>query len=707
MRAIAAVPPHRVLLALAFLAPALLVAAAARSRWTESGALRHAHAVAELARAQEELTALVRLDRLVLDEARARLGTAPEAIARAAPSLPWLSPAALPPVARQAGGIVALFVADAAGTLRPAAPEKTRHGPAASVLGTGFFRRLQNGAAVAIGGACPVAAADSLAAPGGGFVLAEPLDAVASAAQRARAAPAAFAGVIGACIAPRALARVWRARLGPADTLLLEDAAGRTLMRVPDRAPPSAPGALAATDAAVARTPLRVVFVPAPAAWWQAWYPAMTGFALLALALALALAAAARATGLRQLRAVQALAAAERIGDMLRLSTERYRQLYLAAPAALQALDPSWRIVAVNDRWLALLGYRREDVLGRRFESFLAPQARSAAEQDWARLLAGDPPAPKRRRLLRQDGTVLELTLAEQAERSPDGRLRRALGLLIEPVAPVVPAEPGRLDALARVTGGIAHDFNNLLMVVMGSLERLVAQVDRPDTVRRLAGMALTAAERGAGLTSRLLAAAGRQPLHPELVNPNRLLREAAEAIAQAAGPKVEVQFLLSPVLDPVRIDPAQFTAALLALVANAREAMPRGGRLSIETANVAGPTPQTGQILVSLSDTGAGMDPLVLARATEPFFTTRPPGRASGLGLSMAEGFARQSGGKLEIESEPGVGSTIRLLLPRSIDATAAAGPEIEIAPLTLPDEADPSRARPGGAAPRRQAKG
>ena len=728
MRALATVPPHRVLYALALVAPVVLFAVLARSSWIAVGGQQQVYAASQLGRARDEVAALVRLDRVILGEVRARLPSVRTPV-RGRPTFPWLSLAALPPGTRRDGGIVALFVADAAGVLRPLGPTAEGGQPAGGTLqGMRLFARLQRGAGVAVGTECPVATAERLVVPGRGFVLAEPLNADADSplagperggpdrgvpgrgapgrggplgtapAGDATGGSASFRGVIGACIVPQALTHAWHQRLGPADTLLLTDAGGRHLLEVAGGTDRTWPGSAGARAAPVAHMPLRVVFTPAPSARWHAWYPIAGIGAFLALTVGLALAAAARAAQHQQ-RTAQALAAAERFADVLRLSGERYRQLYLAAPAAMHALDASWRLVAVNDRWLSLLGYRREEVLGRRFESYLAPAARIPAAQAWTRLLAGDHLPPTRLRMLRSDGAEVELTLCMQAERDPDGRLRRALASLIEPAAQPIAPEPGRPDVLARVAGGVAHDFNNLLMVVMGSLERLIAQADRPDTVRRLAGMALAAAERGAGLTVRLLAAAGRQPLHPELVNANRLLREAADAIAQAAGPKVEVQFLLSPLLDPARLDPVQFRITVLALVANAREAMPRGGRLSIETANRAGPTPQQGLIVISLSDTGSGMDATVLARATEPFFTTRPPGKASGLGLSVAEGFARQSGGSLEIESEPGVGSAVRLLLPQSADPGSM--DQAEGVQRGVPDDGNPNTRKTRGGAP------
>ena len=665
MRAFTAVSSHRLLLALALLAPALLLLALLRSNAVETTAARHDRAERMLAAARGEMAALVGRDRRVLAQAaaraRVRAASTKPAAGASGPSHPE------PPVGQRPGhalaAIAALFVTDPAGTLW-AAPA----GAGGSVRQAGFFRRIRRGAALASGRHCPVPAL----APS--FVLAIPL-APPAAPGVPGVAGSGFRGAIGACIAPRALRQAWRGRLRPGESLTLRDlATGHRLLRVARG--PAMPGATAMT-AVVPGTGIAIAFAPA-AAGGLIWRLGAVRDALLALGLGLGLAfgLAVREAGRGQARAVQALAGAERFADVLRLSADRYRQFYLGAPAAIQALDPAWRIIAVSDRWLTLLGYRRDEVLGRRFDAFLAPAARASAEQDWTRLLAGDDLAPTRRRLLCQDGRSLDLVMTEVAEREPDGRLRRALAVLHDPAGATPARTSERPDLLERVAGGIAHDFNNLLMVVMGSLERLAAQADRPDTVRRLAAMALSAAERGAGLTQRLLAAAGRQPLRPEVVNANRLLREAGAAIEQAAGAKVQVQFLLSPVLDPARLDPEQFRAAVLALVANAREAMPRGGRLTIETANRAGPTAREGRIAVSLADTGIGMDAAVLARATEPFFTTRPPGKASGLGLSMAEGFARQSGGSLELESEPGVGSTVRLLLPRSADGEAPAPP-------------------------------
>ncbi len=374
--------------------------------------------------------------------------------------------------------------------------------------------------------------------------------------------------VDGACVLPPALLRAWQGRLRDGEGIAVRQGS-RLLLRVG-----RTPGAMAVPGPAG----LTLGFAAAP----PDWPPGTVSLAAVSVLAALLLVAGARATLLLRARAHASVEAATRFAEVLRLGAERHRQIYLGAPVALAALDPGRRILAANEALLSLLGYRREELVGQPVDRLLAPAGRAAAEQDFARALAGDTPAPRARRLRRRDGTDVTAILLERIERGPDGLVRRVHLALLEPSVLGEAADPGRRDALARVVGGIAHDFNNLLMVLMGNLERLSRQAERADAVRRLAGMALGAAERGAALTARLLAAAGTQPLRPELVNANRLLREAAGAIEQAAGPRVSVQFVLSPVLDPVRLDPAGFHAVVLARVANAREAMGRRGRLTV-----------------------------------------------------------------------------------------------------------------------------
>ena len=233
-----------------------------------------------------------------------------------------------------------------------------------------------------------------------------------------------------------------------------------------------------------------------------------------------------------------------------------------------------------------------------------------------------------------------------------------------------------KMEAIGQLTGGVAHDFNNLLTVVLGSLEQLERLVPA-DPARRLIQAAMRGAERGARLTQSLLSFARRQSLRPETVNLNRVIKDFGDLLRGAAGDHVQVQFLLSPTVDPCRVDPAQFQAALLNLVVNARDAMPEsGGRVSIETDSVTldsaiGVAPGR-YVRVTVNDTGRGMPPEVVERAFEPFYTTKEVGKGSGLGLSQVYGFVKQSGGHIELSSEPGVGTTVRLCLPRADELPA-----------------------------------
>jgi len=251
------------------------------------------------------------------------------------------------------------------------------------------------------------------------------------------------------------------------------------------------------------------------------------------------------------------------------------------------------------------------------------------------------------------------------------------------------------MEAVGQLTGGVAHDFNNLLTVISGNLDLIEARA-KSEEVRRLARSAQQGAARGARLVASLLAFARKQPQHPEIVNPNWLIKEFAPVLRGAAGDGVQLQLLLSPMLHPCRVDPAQFQSAILNLVTNACAAMPAGGRIAIETENVEFDSGSVSDlnpgsyVRISLSDTGTGMPPEVAAHAFEPFFTTKEVGKGSGLGLSQVYGFAKQSGGHADLSSEPGIGTTVRVYLPRSS----------EIAAVAARPEAVPEPAAPGSLA-------
>lgn len=232
-----------------------------------------------------------------------------------------------------------------------------------------------------------------------------------------------------------------------------------------------------------------------------------------------------------------------------------------------------------------------------------------------------------------------------------------------------------RMEAFGQLTGGIAHDFNNLLTVITGNLELIEMRLD-DEKLASLLKRAHDAAEMGARLTSRLLTFARRRHFSPAPLNLNEQVMGMVDLLHRTLGEDVDLNARLAPKLWTVRADPSEIENAVLNLAINARDAMPKGGRLLIETSNVMAEDEQIGTIerlpggpyvRISVSDTGSGMPPDVLAHAFEPFFTTKEPGRGTGLGLSTIYGFARQLGGTATIYSEPGLGTTVTLYLPRT----------------------------------------
>ncbi len=230
-----------------------------------------------------------------------------------------------------------------------------------------------------------------------------------------------------------------------------------------------------------------------------------------------------------------------------------------------------------------------------------------------------------------------------------------------------------KMEAVGQLTGGIAHDFNNLLAVITGSLELVQRRIARGDTdVGRFIAGALDGTDRAAKLTHRLLAFARQQPLEPRPTDPNRLVGGMIDLLRRTLGETVRVETRLMADPPAIFVDQNQLENAILNLAVNARDAMPGGGKLALETAH--GTLDDgTKAVSVTVRDSGTGMPPDVVARAFEPFFTTKPQGRGTGLGLSQVYGFVTQSGGRVRIDSQPGQGTAIELTLPVSADGVPA----------------------------------
>ena len=378
-----------------------------------------------------------------------------------------------------------------------------------------------------------------------------------------------------------------------------------------------------------------------------------------------------------------------RAQELLRVSEERLQLLIEAAPAAIAMFDRDMRYLAYSQRYAIDYGLGDQPLVGRsHYEVF--PEIPEQWKEIHRRCLAGAVERSYEDPFPRADGGIDWV----RWEIRPWHGARRAIGgvvLFSEIVterkrAEEVLAETERqlrqaqtMEAVGQLSGGVAHDFNNLLAVIIGATEFLADEVSDHPIQAELVQEIMKSAESGAELTRRLLAYARRQPLQSAVIDLNEQLSGLMPMLQRTLGEMFHVTASFSDSLWQTRVDPAQINNALLNLAVNARDAMPEGGSLMIATANAhlsedaaarMAELPPGDYAVLSVTDTGFGMSPEVIAHAIEPFFTTKPPGVGTGLGLSMVYGFARQSGGHLKIYSETGVGTTIRLYLPRSSDA-------------------------------------
>jgi PAS domain S-box-containing protein len=333
-------------------------------------------------------------------------------------------------------------------------------------------------------------------------------------------------------------------------------------------------------------------------------------------------------------------------------------------------------------------GYTAEEAIGSHFSRFYLPDDQQAGIPEKALLEAiatGKHEAEAWR--VRKDGSRFWASVMIDPLHDEAGHLigfaeitrditekRQAEDALEQAQAALAQAQ--KLDAIGQLTGGVAHDFNNLLAAILGSLELLERELG-PVTARghRLLGVVRQAADRGAMLTTRLLAFSRKQTLTPQPTDLNKLVAGLSELLRRTLGEQIVIETVLAGGLWQVLIDQNQMESSILNLALNARDAMPKGGKLTIETGNTyldtdyadAHSEVQAGQyVLVAVSDNGIGMSPQVMSRAFEPFFTTREQGKGTGLGLSQVFGFAKQSGGHIKLYSESGHGTTVKIYLPR-----------------------------------------
>ncbi len=385
------------------------------------------------------------------------------------------------------------------------------------------------------------------------------------------------------------------------------------------------------------------------------------------------------------------------ITDQRALARDAER-IWTLSPVLKVVTDRAGVIAAINPSWTRALGWSAEDTVGRPTASFMVPDGQQASYERVARLGTGEALAEYRTDMLSRSGERRIVAWTSVPENDKLYGFGRDITAEVEAAEQLRAAEDAlrqsqKMEAVGQLTGGIAHDFNNLLQGITGSLEiiqRRVAQGRTAEIDRFIAG-ATTAANRAAALTHRLLAFSRRQPLDPRPVRVNPLVSSMEDLLRRTIGERIELELVLGGGLWLTLCDPNQLENAILNLAINARDAMPEGGRLVIETANAHLDAAyasglqgvNAGQyVCLAVTDTGTGMDAGTIAKAFEPFFTTKPIGQGTGLGLSMIYGFARQSEGHAKIYSESGQGTTFKLYLPRHRGAAEAE----EEAPARLP---------------------
>ncbi len=400
-------------------------------------------------------------------------------------------------------------------------------------------------------------------------------------------------------------------------------------------------------------------------------------------------------------RPVEVIAIAEDISERKAAEQARYETekrsaeqaaLLDVAQDAILVQDMDHRVLFWNRSAERMYGWTTTEALGRSVENLLFVDTASFRRAVAA--TTSDGHWTERIEQQRKDGTHLTVqgkwTLVRDAKGQPHSILAVNTDITDNLALEEQLRQSQRLEAVGQLTGGIAHDFNNLLTVILGNSELLIEQMKTDEELHVLAAMIMSAAERGAELTHRLLAFSRRQVLEPKAVDVNRLVTGLEGMLRRTLPENISIELVLSGELWDAVVDPAQLENAILNLSINGRDAMVAGGKLTVETVNVDldgehaeahGDVVPGQYTMIAISDTGTGIPASVIGKVFDPFFTTKELGKGTGLGLSMIYGFMKQSGGHVKIESQVDHGTTVKLYLPRAIGEVEAIHEPSEIA--------------------------
>jgi two-component system cell cycle sensor histidine kinase/response regulator CckA len=377
----------------------------------------------------------------------------------------------------------------------------------------------------------------------------------------------------------------------------------------------------------------------------------------------------------------------KRVGAALRRSEERVRCLVDSNIIGVSIGDLHGKIIDANDAFLRIVGYTRSEILSGklRWDTITPPGYRDSDQRAIEQIKITGVAHPWEKEFLRKDGSRVAVLIGIATLVAAEGD--------IECVAFVVDVserkkleqqlrQGQKMEAVGRLSGGIAHDFNNLLMVIIGYGELLVERLGENDPLRKNAEEINKAGQRAASLTQQLLAFSRQQVLQPKILDLNSVVADVKKMLGRLISEDIEVTTLLDPNLGRVQADQGQIEQVIVNLAVNARDAMPHGGKLTIETANMEvddayaaqhRPMPPGSFIMLSVSDTGIGMDAETQSNIFEPFFTTKERGKGTGLGLATVYGVLKQSDGFIWVDSELGNGTTFKVLLPRVEDRAQA----------------------------------
>jgi len=382
-----------------------------------------------------------------------------------------------------------------------------------------------------------------------------------------------------------------------------------------------------------------------------------------------------------------------RAEEALREKEEFLRSMLHASPVALFALTPEGKVNSWNKAAERIFGWSEEEVKGE-ILPIVPEEYREEFQKLRERVMRGESFSNMELKRKRKDGTLIDISLSTAPVRSPRGETTGIMAAIEDITERKKLKEQffisQKMEAIGNLAGGVAHDFNNALTPIMGISEMLLGQLDPEDPVCDDIKEMLKAGERCASLTRQLLAFARRQPFKLTVLNLNQVVANVEKMLSRLIGEDVELVIVLDPELENVKADAGQIEQIIVNLAVNARDAMPWGGKLIIETKNVeldmeyadrhVAVTPGP-YVMLAVSDTGEGMDEETREKIFEPFFTTKEKDRGTGLGLSTVYGIVKQSGGNIWCYSEPGIGTTFKVYLPRAAEK-AEQSPERETTP-------------------------